>query len=60
MMEKKPLRGEAVLLPVRVTAEDAELIRRIRRVLKTGNNAEIRQDKQGNTKVFRVTREIEK
>ena len=60
MTEKMPLQGEAGKPPVRVAADEAELIRKIRRVLRTGNNAEIRQDKNGNTKVFRVSREIEK
>ena len=46
--------------PVKVAAEDAELVKKIRRVLKTGNNVEIRQDKNGTTKVFKVSREIEK
>ncbi len=60
MMTKTPLQGETVKPPVLVAAEDAELIKKIRRVLKTGNNVEIRQDKNGNTKVFKVSREIEK
>ena len=46
--------------PVKIAAEDAELVKKIRRVLKTGNNVEIRQDKNGTTKVFKVSREIEK
>ena len=36
MMGKTPLQGEAVKPPVQVAAEDAELIKKIRRVLKTG------------------------
>ncbi len=60
MKSENPLRGEAVLPFVRVAAEDAELLRKIRRVLRTGNNVEIRRDKDGNTKVFKVSREIEK
>ena len=60
MKNENLLRGEAVLPSVRVAAEDAELIRKIRQVLRTGNNVEIRRDKNGNTKVFKVSREIEK
>ena len=60
MMGSTPLQGEAGKPPVQVAAEDAELIKKIRRVLKNGNNVEIRQDKNGNTKVFRVLREIQK
>ena len=60
MKNENLLRGEAVLPSVRVATEDAELIRKIRRVLRTGNNVEIRRDKNGNTKVFKVSREIEK
>lgn len=44
---------------VPVSPEDAEMIKKIRKVLRTGKNAEVKQDSQGNTKVFKVSREIE-
>ncbi len=50
---------ETVRPSVLVAAEDAELIKKIRRVLKTGSNAEVKKDKNGKPKVFRVSREIE-
>lgn len=60
MTDKTSPQSEAVKPPVPVAAEDADLIKKIRRVLRTGNNVEIRQDRNGNTKVFKVSREIEK
>lgn len=44
---------------VMVPIEDADMIRKVRRILKTGKNVEIRQDTNGNAKVFKVSREIE-
>ena len=45
--------------PVSVSAEDADLIRKVRKILKAGKNVEIKQDAKGTTKVFKVSREIE-
>ena len=45
---------------VPVAVEDAEMLKKIRRILRMGKNVEIRQDALGNTKVFKVSREIEK
>lgn len=59
-MTNAAVHNEPVGMPVLVTAEDAELIKKIRRILKTGKNVEVRQDKSGSPKVFRVSREIEK
>ena len=42
-----------------VPAEDAEMIRKVYRILKSGRNVEIRQDARGKPKVFRVSKEIE-
>ena len=44
---------------VMVPPEDADMIRKVHRILKAGKNVEIRQDTRGNTKVFRVSKEIE-
>ena len=60
MTGKAPPQSETVKPPVPVPAEDADLIKKIRRVLRTGNNVEIMQDRNGTTKVFKVSREIEK
>ena len=56
MTGKTPPQSETVKPPVPVPAEDADLIKKIRRVLRTGNN-EIRQDRNGTTKVFQVSRD---
>jgi hypothetical protein len=45
-------------LKVMVPIEDADMIRKVRRILKTGKNVEIRQDTNGKAKVFKVSREI--
>ena len=58
MMSESRARGKPkpqVLVPV----EDAEIIRKIHRILKTGKNVEIKLDPGGNAKVFKVSREIE-
>ena len=44
---------------VMVPVADADMIRKVHRILKTGKNVEIRQDTKGNTKVYKVSREIE-
>ena len=46
--------------PVQVSAEDAELIRKVRRILRTGKNVEIKQDASGNAKVYKISKEIER
>ena len=61
MTERSPQRS-CPIHPVRqviVPAEDADMIRKVHRILKAGKNVEIKQDTQGNTKVFKVSREIE-
>lgn len=45
---------------VPVSPEDAEMIKKVRKILCAGKNAEIKQDSLGHTKVFKVSREIEK
>ena len=60
MKENMLSQREPVKPPVLVAAEDAELVKKIKRILKSGKNAEVRQDKSGMTKVFKVSREIEK
>ena len=57
---KAPPQNEATKPKALVAAEDAELVKKIHRVLRTGKNAEVRQDKNGSVKVFKVSREIEK
>ena len=44
---------------VLVPQEDAELIRKIHRILAAGKNVEIRQDTRGRPKVLRVSKVIE-
>ena len=44
---------------VLVPAEDADMIRKVHRILKDGKNAEIKQDTRGKPKVFKVSKEIE-
>ncbi|MBQ6481051.1 MAG: hypothetical protein IJI45_08040 [Anaerolineaceae bacterium] len=45
-------------LRVMVPVADAEMIRKVHRILKSGKNVEIRVDAKGNTKVFKVSKEI--
>ena len=45
---------------VPVSSADAEMIKKVHRILGTGKNVEIRQDSNGNPKIFKVSREIEK
>ena len=44
---------------VMVPAEDADMIRKVHRILKAGKNVEIKQDTNGHTKVFKVSKEID-
>ena len=44
---------------VMVPAEDADMIRKVHRILRAGKNVEIKQDTNGNPKVFKVSKEIE-
>ena len=46
-------------LRVMVPAADADMIRKVHRILKSGKNVEIKQDTNGHTKVFKVSKEIE-
>jgi hypothetical protein len=45
-------------LRVMVPAADADMIRKVHRILKSGKNVEIRVDAKGNAKVFKVSKEI--
>ena len=45
---------------VPASSVDAEMIKKVHRILGTGKNVEIRRDANGNPKVFKVSREIEK
>jgi len=44
---------------VLVSTKDAELIRKVHRILTAGKNVEIKQDTEGKPKILRVSREIE-
>lgn len=46
-------------LMVFVSKDDAEMIQKVRKILHTGKNVEIKQDARGNPKIFKVSREIE-
>ena len=46
---------QQILVPV----EDADMIRKVHRILKAGKNAEIKKDTRGKPKVFKVSKEIE-
>ena len=43
---------------VMVSIADAEMIRKVHRILKSGKNVEIRLDTKGNAKVLKVSKEI--
>ena len=61
MTERSP-QSSYQLKPARqvmVPAEDADMIRKVHRILKAGKNVEINQDTNGHTKVFKVSKEIE-
>lgn len=45
-------------LRVMVPIADAEMIKKVHRILKSGKNVEIRLDTKGNAKVFKVSKEI--
>ena len=55
-----------VIIPVEekktvlVSPSDAEMLKKVYRILSTGKNVEIRRDVDGKPKVFKVSREIEK
>lgn len=59
MMGERTFQRQSCRPPVSVSAEDADLIRKVRRILRTGKNVEIKQDAKGIPKVFKVSREIE-
>lgn len=44
---------------VLVLSEDAEMIRKVHRILAAGKNVEIKQDPRGRPKILRVSKEIE-
>ena len=56
----------AVIIPaeekktVLVSPSEAEMLKKVYRILSTGKNVEIRRDVDGKPKVFKVSREIEK
>ena len=45
---------------VMVSPSEAEILKKVYRILNTGKNVEIRRDVDGKPKVFKVSREIEK
>ena len=45
---------------VMVSPSEAEILKKVYRILSTGKNVEIRRDVDGKPKVFKVSREIEK
>ena len=45
---------------VMVSPFEAEMLKKVYRILNTGKNVEIRRDTDGKPKVFKVSREIEK
>ncbi len=45
-------------LRVMVPIADAEMIKKVHRILKSGKNVEIRLDTKGNAKVLKVSKEI--
>ena len=55
-----------VIIPVEekktvlVSPSEAEMLKKVFRILNTGKNVEIRRDVDGKPKVFKVSREIEK
>ena len=55
-----------VIIPVEekkmvlVSQSEAEILKKVYRILSTGKNVEIRRDVDGKPKVFKVSREIEK
>ena len=55
-----------VIIPVEekktvlVSPSEAEMMKKVYRILSTGKNVEIRRDVDGKPKVFKVSREIEK
>ncbi len=51
---------KAARTSVPVSPEDAEMIKKVHRILGAGKNVEIKQESSGNPKVFKVSREIEK
>ena len=59
MMAGRVFQAQTSRPPVSVSAEDADLIRKVRRILRAGKNVEIKQDAKGIPKVFKVSREIE-
>lgn len=59
MMAERTFQRQPCRPPVSVSAEDADLIRKVHRILRAGKNVEIKQDAKGTPKVFKVSREIE-
>ena len=49
---------QRIACTITVTREEASLIRKIQRIVQTGQNVEIKQDKTGRLKVFKVSKEI--
>ncbi len=45
---------------VLVSSSEAEMLKKVYRILNTGKNVEIRRDAEGKPKIFKVSREIEK
>lgn len=49
---------QRIACTIMVTREEASLIRKIQRIVQTGQNVENKQDKTGRLKVFKVSKEI--
>ena len=45
---------------VLVSSSEAEMLKKVYRILNTGKNVEIRRDAEGKPKIFKASREIEK
>jgi hypothetical protein len=54
---KRPVEDKPNVL---VSSSEAEMLKKVYRILNTGKNVEIRRDAEGKPKIFKVSREIEK
>ncbi len=58
-MEKRNRKADARQYPkVMVPQEDADMISKVHRILRSGKNVEIKRDISGKAKVFKVSKEI--
>ncbi len=51
--------GRNSVRTVRVTLEDASIIKKVRRILATGKEVEIRNGSNGKLKILKVSKELE-